>query len=175
MAPPKFKAPTFPHFFSFFFSLVAALQQAFTMFCGIGGSVVEFSPATRETGFDSPQMHLRSSLVRVCRANYFMQFDVTYTGCRSLKGRGHPGLNRRPFELQSKALPLSYIPVQVALWLLQNSEDPHFPIFFYFFFALVPAVQKALTIFCRDGGSVVEFLPATRETGVRFPANAFTI
>ena len=44
------------------------------------------------------------------------QFDVTLTGRRSLK---HPGLNRRPFNMQSKALPLSYIPVQVAPWLLK--------------------------------------------------------
>ena len=126
-------------------------------------------------GFDSPPMHLRSSIVRVCRANYFIKFDVTYTGRRSLKGRGHSGLNRRPFDLQLKALPLSYIPVQVASWLLQNSKHPHFPIFFHFSFALVGALEEALTIYCRIGGSVVEFSPATRETGVRFPANAFTI
>ena len=137
--------------------------------------MVEFSSATRETVFDSPQKHLRSSIVRVCRANILMKFDVTYTGRRSLKGRGHSGLNRRPFDLQLKALPLSYIPVQVALWLLQNSKHPHFPVFFHFFFALVGALQEALTISFRIGGSVVEFSPATRETGVRFPANAFTI
>ena len=102
-----------------------------------------------------------------------MKFDVTYTGRRSLKGRG---LNRRPFALHLNALPLSYIPVQVAPWLLQNTKHPHFPIFFhFFFFALVAAFQQALTIFCRIGGSVVEFSPATRETGVQFPANAFTI
>ena len=47
----------------------------------------------------------------------------------------------------------------------------HFPIYF----ALVAALQQALTLFYRIGGSVVEFSPATRETGVRFPANAFTI
>ena len=84
-------------------------------------------------GFDFPQMHLRSSIVRVCRANYFMKFDITYTGRRSLKGRGHPVLNRRPFDLHSKALPLSYIPVQVAPWLLQNTKRLHFRIFFIFF------------------------------------------
>ena len=114
-------------------------------------------------------MHLRSSIVRVCRANYFMKFDVTYTGRQSLKGRGHPGLNRRPFDLRSKALPLSYIPVQVAPWLLQNSKHPHFPIFFIFFFVLVAPLQQAFTIFCRIGGSVVEFSPVTRETGVGSP------
>ena len=55
-------------------------------------------------------------------------------------------------------------------------KAPTFPLFFsFFFFALVPAVQQALTIFFRIGGSVVEFSPATRETGFRFPANAFTI
>ena len=54
MAPPKLKAPTFPHFFSFFFALVAAVQQALTVFCLIGGSVVEFSPVTRETGVRLP-------------------------------------------------------------------------------------------------------------------------
>ena len=54
MASPKFKAATFPHVFTFFFALVAALEQAFTIFCRIGGSVVEFSPATRETGVRFP-------------------------------------------------------------------------------------------------------------------------
>ena len=120
-------------------------------------------------------MHLRSSVVGVCRVNFFMKFDVTYTGRRSLKGRGHLGLNWRPFDLQSKAVPLSYIPVQVAPWLLQNSKHPHFPILFHFFFALVASLQQAFTIFCRIGGSMVEFSPAMRETGVWFPANAFTI
>ena len=48
MAPPKVKAPTFPKFFIFFFALVAALQQALTIFYRIGGLVVGFSPATRE-------------------------------------------------------------------------------------------------------------------------------
>ena len=100
-----------------------------------------------------------------------MKFDVTYTGRRSLKGRGHPGLNRLPFDLQSKGLLMSYIPVQVAPWLLQNSKHPHFPNFF----ASVAALQQALTIVCRFSGSVVEFSPTTRETGVRFPGNAFTI
>ena len=37
------------------------------------------------------------------------------------------------------------------------------------------ALQQALTIVFRISGSVVEFLPTTQETGVRFPANAFTI
>ena len=119
-------------------------------------------------------MHLRSSVVKVCHANYVIKFDVTFTGCRSLKGRGHLGLNRRPFDLQSKA-PLSSIPVQIAQWLLQNLEHPHFPIFFLFFFVLVAALHQALNIFYRISGSAVGFLPATRETGVRFPANAFTI
>ena len=50
-----------------------------------------------------------------------------------------------------------------------------FPIFFFFFFALVAALQKALNIVHRIGGSVVEFSPATRDTGVRFFASAFTI
>ena len=50
MAPSTFKTPTFPHFFHLFFALVAPLQQALTVFCRIGGSVVEFSPATRDTG-----------------------------------------------------------------------------------------------------------------------------
>ena len=54
MAPSKFKAPTFPHLNSFFFALVAALQQALTIFCRIGGSVVEFSPAKWETGVRFP-------------------------------------------------------------------------------------------------------------------------
>ena len=54
-------------------------------------------------------------------------------------------------------------------------EAPEFTHFFHFFFALVAALQQALTISFRIGGSVVEFSRATRETGVRFPANAFTI
>ena len=45
----------------------------------------------------------------------------------------------------------------------------HFPIYF----ALVAALQQALILFYRIGGSVIEFSPATRETGVRFPVNAF--
>ena len=32
------------------------------------------------------------------------------------KVRGHPGSNRRPLDLQSNALPLSYIPVGLMLW-----------------------------------------------------------
>ena len=87
-----------------------------------------------------------------------MKFDVTYTGRRSLKARGHLGLNRSPFDLQSKALPLSYIPVQNAQWLLQHSKHLHFPIFFHFFFALVAALQQTLTIFGRIGGSVGRIL-----------------
>ena len=55
MAPPKFKAPTFLHFFSFFFfALMAALQQALTIVFRISGSVVEFSPTTQETGVRFP-------------------------------------------------------------------------------------------------------------------------
>ena len=30
--------------------------------------------------------------------------------CSLLKYRGHPGLNQGPLDLQSNALPLSYIP-----------------------------------------------------------------
>ena len=132
MAAPKFKAPLFPDFFSFF-SRVSGCSPTSLYYLLLhwwfSGRILG------RPGLDSPPMHLRSSIVRVCRANYFMKFDVTYTGRRSLKGRGHPGLNRRPFDLQSKALPLSYIPVQVAPWLLQNSKHPHFPIFFHFFFS----------------------------------------
>ena len=58
------------------------------------------------------------------------------------------------------------MPLQNSRHLLANL---HFPIYF----ALVAALQQALTLFYRFGGSVVEFSPATRETGVRFPANAF--
>ena len=55
MAPPKFKAPTFLHFFFiFFFALMAALQQALTIVFRISGSVVEFSPTTQETGVRFP-------------------------------------------------------------------------------------------------------------------------
>ena len=131
MAPLKFKGPTFPQFFLFFFVLVAALQQALTISYCIGGSVVGFSPATRETGVQFPTMHLRSSVVKVCHANYVMKVDVTFTGYRSLKGRGHLGLNRRPFDLKSKALPLSSIPVQIPPWLLQNTK--HISPFFFIF------------------------------------------
>ena len=129
----KIQSTHISSFFLFFFVLVAALQQALTIFYCIGGSVVGFSPATRETGVQFPTMHLRSSVVKVCHANYVMKFEVTFTGCRSLKGRGHPGFNRRPCDLQSKALPLSSILVQVAPWLLQNSKHPNFTISFSFF------------------------------------------
>ena len=54
-------------------------------------------------------------------------------------------------------------------------KAPTFPPFFHFFFALVAPLQEALSIFYRIGGSVVEFLAATRKTGVRFAVNAFTI
>ena len=50
MAPQKFKAPTFPHFFLFFFALLAPLEQALSIFYRIGSYLVGFSPATRETG-----------------------------------------------------------------------------------------------------------------------------
>ena len=133
MGPLKFKAPKFPHFFLFFFALVAVLQQALTIFYRIGGLVVEFAPATRKTGVWFPPKYLRSSVAKVCCANYFIKFDVTFLAPQSLKGRENPGLNRKPFDLQSKALPLSYIPVQVAPWLLQNAKHPPFPIFFSFF------------------------------------------
>ena len=115
MAPPKFKAPTIPNFFHFFFALVPAVQQALTIFCRIDGSVVEFSPAT--------ELYTRAS--------------------------------------RSMAPP--------------KYKAPTFPHFFSFFVALVAALQQAFIIFCLIGGSVVEFSPATRETGVRFPANAFAI
>ena len=163
MAPPKFKAPSFPHFF---FALLAPLQPVLTIFYRIGGSVVEFLPATRETGFDSPPMHIKSSVVKVCCANYFIKFDVTFTGRQSLKCRGHLGLNRRPFDLQSKALRLRlYFPSSCSM------APPNFkaPSFLHFFFALLAPLQQALTIFYRIGGSVVEFLPATRETGFDSP------
>ena len=39
----------------------------------------------------------------------------------------------------------------------------------------VAAQRQAVVIFYRIGGSVVEFSPATRETGVRFPANAICL
>ena len=72
----------------------------------------------------------------ICPANYFIKFDVNLTGLRSLKGRGLPGLNQRPFVPQSKALPLSYIPVKVAPWLLQNSSTHISPFFLIFFFGV---------------------------------------
>ena len=50
MAPQKFKAPTFPHFFLFFFALLAPLEQALSIFYRIGSYLVGFSPAKRETG-----------------------------------------------------------------------------------------------------------------------------
>ena len=56
-----------------------------------------------------------------------------------------------------------------------NFKALKFPHFFSFVFALVAALEQALIIFYRIGGSVVEFLRATRKTRVRFPANAFTI
>ena len=169
MAPPKFKAPTFPHFFSFFFfALVAALQQAFTIFCRIGGSVENSRLPRGRPGFDSPPMHLRSSIVRVCRANYFMKFDVTYTGRRSLKCRGHPDLNRRLFDLQSKALPLSYIPVQVAPWLLQNSKPHISPFFFHFLSRVSGCSPTSLYYLC-----LLYTSPSPRDQrGSRMPSSA---
>ena len=37
---------------------------------------------------------------------------------RGKKVRGHPGLNQRPIDLQSIALPLSYIPIH-DMWNIQ--------------------------------------------------------
>ena len=34
--------------------------------------------------------------------------------CALLKYRGHPGLNQGPADLQSNALPLSYIPTNMV-------------------------------------------------------------
>ena len=34
--------------------------------------------------------------------------------CALLKYRGHPGLNQRPVDLQSNALPLSYFPMNMV-------------------------------------------------------------
>ena len=34
--------------------------------------------------------------------------------CAVLQYRGHPGLNQGPVDLQSKALPLSYIPMNIV-------------------------------------------------------------
>ena len=115
--------------FFFFFSL--CFQQAMTISYCIGGLVVEFSPAVGGPGFDSPPMHLRSNVVKACRTNYFMKFDVTFYGLPS---------------------------------------DP-----FLFFVFLFLGLQQALTIVYCIGDSVLEFLPATWETGFRFSANAFTI
>ena len=36
------------------------------------------------------------------------------------KTRGHPGLNQGPLDLQSNALPLSYIPLRLAIVVLGN-------------------------------------------------------
>ena len=151
---------------------MAAFQQSWPSFIEM---VVQWenSRLRRERpGFDSSPMHLRFSVVKVCRGNYFMKFDVTFTGCWSLKGGGHLCLNKRPFDLQSKALPLHFIFVQVAPWLLRNSRHQNLPIFF-FFFALVALLQKALTILYRICGLVVEFLRVTQETGKRFLADTF--
>ena len=35
--------------------------------------------------------------------------------CALLKYRGHPGLNHGPVDLQSNALPLSYIPMNIVI------------------------------------------------------------
>ena len=34
--------------------------------------------------------------------------------CALFKYRGHPGLNQGPVDLQSNALPLSYIPMNIV-------------------------------------------------------------
>ena len=101
-----------------------------------------------------------------------MKFNGTFTGLRSLKGRGLPGLNRRPLDLQSKTVPLSYILYKL---LHGSSKIQGIHISPFFSFAFVAFLQQALVIFYRNGGSEVEFSPVTRETGVRFLANAFTI
>ena len=54
----------------------------------------------------------------------------------------------------------------------QNSRHPLATPLFPIHFALVAALQQALSLFYRIGGSVVEFSPATREARVRFPADA---
>ena len=85
----------------------------------IGGSVVEFSPATRETGVRFPANAFGAS----------MKFAswINLTGTQSLESRkserGHPGLNRRPLDLQSNALPLSYIPSVFVPGPLENSTS----------------------------------------------------
>ena len=105
-----------------------------------------------------------------------MKFDVTYTGRRSLKGRGHPGSEPETIRSAVESSTTELYPRASRSMAPPKFKAPTFPHFFsFFFFALVAALQQAFTIFCRIGGSVVEFSPATRETGVRFPANAFTI
>ena len=44
--------------------------------------------------------------------NYITLF--TYEQMGIVKIRGHPGLNQGPVDLQSNALPLSYIPVNMV-------------------------------------------------------------
>ena len=147
--------------------LVATLQQALTIFYRIGSYLLGFSPAIRIPMFDSPPKHLRSSVVKVCHANYFMKFNVTFTGLRSLKGRGLPGLNRRPFDPQSKALPLSYILVKVASWLLHNSKYPPFPILFFCFGGFSPTSLDNLLSQWWFRGRILDYYAGDRASILR--------
>ena len=77
--------------------------------------MVEFSPATRETGVRFPANAFGWLVETVHKTNL-----TSNSSHRHSKPRGHPGLNRRPLDLQSNALPLSYIPIVLAQEMLKN-------------------------------------------------------
>ena len=104
-----------------------------------------------------------------------MKFDVTYTGRRYQKMQGTSGFEPETIRSAVESSTTELYPRASCFMAPSKFKAPTFPYFFHFFFALVAALQQAFTISCRIVGSVVEFSPAKRETGLRFPANAFTI
>ena len=119
----------------------------------IGGSVVEFTLATWETGVRFPAnatiVFNMNALIYMwlCRANC-RRYKHLWFSCRILAchagGRGS-------------------IPRQCNLCFFTWMQ--------YFICDCAGQIVDVTSI----GGSVVEFLPATRETGVRFPANAIFV
>ena len=127
----------------------------------IGGSVVEFSPATRETGvvrFPANAIFVfymnAIFYMWLCRENWRRYKHWWFSGrilaCHAgdrgsiPSPRGRPGFDSPPMQL-------------LFLTWMQ-----------YFICDCAGKIVDVTSI----GGSVVEFSPATRETGVRFPANA---
>ena len=115
----------------------------------IGGSVVEFSPATRETGVWFP-----ANATFVFNMNAIFYIWLCRVNCRSYK---HWWFSGR--ILACHAGDRGSTPSMLLLFLTWMQ---------YFICDCAGKIFVVTSI----GGSVVEFSPATRETGVRFPANA---